>query len=486
MDVKGEWSSSPWTMTVEVMRQITTTIGSLTPETGGMLGGCRAMRKVTHFYFDGTAARSGSTYSPDTEQCNRVLNDEWNPAGVDLVGFVHSHPRGFLRPSTGDLVYAARILKTNPKVPSLLLPILESRPDAGDIVVRHYEAAISGDDATVTTATVVGSADRIPPEASTFQNLEMFRRVGSAYDLDRLEHSRVLAVGCGGSASFIEDLARAGVGEFVLIDPDVVGITNLATQQTYRSDLGRPKVECLAERIRNINPLAFVVAGHGSLDDVDDVMLCYFATTPFRRGNPRTTLICGMTDDFYAQARVNRLALNFGLPSLCAQVYAEGRGAEVTFTHPDTTRACHRCALKSRYDAYERGFKNDVGSEGTPFASTARLNALKQFVALALLHHGSEDRRWGRMLKRIGNRSLIQLRLHPDFELPSFDGLGHPNDRRVFCDDTVWMSQEAEKGCPDCGGTGDLRQLMGKCADTTQPLFRSASNPRWRRCTANP
>src|SRR5205823_234323 len=81
-----------------------------------------------------------------------------------------------------------------------------------------------------------------------------FLRVQNAYDLDHLRHARIVAVGCGGAAEFIEMLARAGVGEFVLIDRDVVTASNLATQQTYRRDIGRLKVEAIAERIVDINP----------------------------------------------------------------------------------------------------------------------------------------------------------------------------------------------------------------------------------------
>jgi hypothetical protein len=134
-----------------------------------------------------------------------------------------------------------------------------------------------------------------------------------------------------------------------------------------------------AERIRDINPLPCVVEWPLPLDTLSDVDICQLTTTTLRERAPKTSLLCGMTDDFHAQTRVNRIALNFGLLSLCAQVYAEGRGAEVTFTHPDVTAACHRCVLSSRYAAYlEHGFENTVGSDGTPFASTARLNSLKQ------------------------------------------------------------------------------------------------------------
>ena len=463
---------STFAMTSDVLHQLRSTIGCLPAESGGMLGGCRRTGLVSHYYFDGTADRTRVTYSPDVARINRVLAADWKPAGVELMGFVHSHPSGFLSPSGGDLVYARAILGANPNLSRLFLPIVQSRSDANDFALIPYVASAEQDVVKITPATIKVVDEDDSDDSLLFTHLPMFMRVRTAYDLTQLERSRVIGVGCGGSASFLEDLARAGVGEFVLIDPDVVAESNLATQQTYRSDIGCSKVRSIGARIRNINPLACVVECAVPLDALADIEVCLLATTVLRERPPKMTLLCGMTDDFYAQARVNRLALNFGLPSLCAQVYAEGRAAEVTFTHPDVTPVCHRCVLASRYAAYlEEGFQNTVGSDGTPFASTARLNALKQFVALAILHHGTNHSRWGGVLRRIGTRNLVQIRLDPDCGLPAFElALGKADSDYLFCDDAVWISQrsQADRRCPDCGETGDLKDRLGRLASIPQ------------------
>jgi ThiF family len=180
-----------------------------------------------------------------------------------------------------------------------------------------------------------------------------------------MDACRVVSIGTGGAATFCEDFAHAGVGEQVLIDPDTVAEPNLATQRVYRRDIGRPKVDSIAERIRDINPNARVIARQASRDDLSDAAFEHLAKEPIghSRRKPATTLIGGFTDSFAAQARVNRLALQSGWPSLCAQVYREGRGAEITFTVPGVTPACHRCILRCRYEAYlEEEFQNDVTS----------------------------------------------------------------------------------------------------------------------------
>lgn len=78
--------------------------------------------------------------------------------------------------------------------------------------------------------------------------------------LEKLERCKVAVFGIGGVGGHAaEALARTGVGSFVLVDNDVVSLTNLnrqliATQET----IGRPKVEVMKERILQINPCALV------------------------------------------------------------------------------------------------------------------------------------------------------------------------------------------------------------------------------------
>jgi adenylyltransferase/sulfurtransferase len=78
----------------------------------------------------------------------------------------------------------------------------------------------------------------------------------------KLLDSRVLLIGAGGlGCPLAQYLAAAGVGTLGLIDPDRVDVSNLQRQVLYAtSDVGRPKVEVAAERIRAQNPDVRVVA----------------------------------------------------------------------------------------------------------------------------------------------------------------------------------------------------------------------------------
>jgi hypothetical protein len=472
---QGDVSSVALRLSGDVLRGIGATVGALPAETGGMLGGDPASGVVTHFWFDSKASRSGSTYSPDCNLLNGVLSREWNPNGVRLMGFVHSHPRGCRRPSKGDEIYARRILHAIPDLERLWLPIVIPRDDRDPFQLCPYAAVVRSRKVVIESARLV-IVQATPQSNASFKSMNTFARVRTAYDLDRLQNARVVAVGCGGASEFLEQLVRAGVGHLVLIDSDTVSEPNLATQQTYRKDIGRAKVDAVAERLRDINPYVTVQPLHASSDDLSDDDFRELLLSAPTSGRAEVSVLCGMTDSFAAQARVNRLALKFCVPSLCAQVYFEGRGAELSFTHADTTGACHRCILSSRYRAYlQEGFQNTTTSDGTPIGSTGRLNSLKFFVAMALLHHGTGHPRWGNVLRRIGSRNLIQVRIDPDVALPVFDRVFQNADRsRIFCDETVWLPQlpdnpvHGHPTCPDCGGTGNLRDSFESIADTRQ------------------
>lgn len=71
-----------------------------------------------------------------------------------------------------------------------------------------------------------------------------------------LRAAHVLVAGLGGvGGAAAEMLARSGVGELTLVDPDSVHPTNINRQLlALHSNVGIPKVEVAAQRLRDINP----------------------------------------------------------------------------------------------------------------------------------------------------------------------------------------------------------------------------------------
>ncbi len=75
-----------------------------------------------------------------------------------------------------------------------------------------------------------------------------------------LQNSKIVIVGIGGVGSYaVEALARCGIGHFVLIDYDVIDVTNINRQlHALNSTVGKPKVEVMQNRILDINENAKV------------------------------------------------------------------------------------------------------------------------------------------------------------------------------------------------------------------------------------
>jgi tRNA A37 threonylcarbamoyladenosine dehydratase len=80
--------------------------------------------------------------------------------------------------------------------------------------------------------------------------------------LDVMKRSTVAVLGIGGVGSFAaEALARTGVGRIILIDKDVVDITNVNRQiHALTTTVGQPKADLMRDRIKLINPECDAVA----------------------------------------------------------------------------------------------------------------------------------------------------------------------------------------------------------------------------------
>lgn len=74
--------------------------------------------------------------------------------------------------------------------------------------------------------------------------------------LDKLKNACVMVVGLGGvGAAAAEMIARAGVGKMVIVDCDVVEQSNRNRQLgALLSTNGKPKVEAVGNRLKDINP----------------------------------------------------------------------------------------------------------------------------------------------------------------------------------------------------------------------------------------
>jgi sulfur carrier protein ThiS adenylyltransferase len=97
------------------------------------------------------------------------------------------------------------------------------------------------------------------PERHELEALILARQPDAVTTL--LKAACVGIAGAGGLGSVVaENLARSGVGKLVIADFDSVEPSNLNRQRYSLEQLGKPKVQALAENIRGFNPFVSVAA----------------------------------------------------------------------------------------------------------------------------------------------------------------------------------------------------------------------------------
>lgn len=280
----------------------------------------------------------------------------------------------------------------------------------------------------------------------------------------------IVCIGVGGARSYLENMARSGFRNFILIDSDRVSLSNIATQAVYLSEVGMPKVTVIKERLMDINPEVTIVSVEKMLDDEmsDEEFKGYLDR--FEGKQSTDYLILGCTDNFESQSRSAYLALKYACPYLAAMIYEEGVAGEIIFTYPGVTASCPRCLLRPRFEKYESGNMNQVTSQSCPIYTTERINALKGYISLMLLLYGEGEGRFSKMLDEVKQQNFVEVRLHPHLSettvgITLFDRIFADVSGYTYFDETLWIPQKPDsigsaEVCRLCGGVGDLRSLV--------------------------
>jgi sulfur-carrier protein adenylyltransferase/sulfurtransferase len=147
----------------------------------------------------------------------------------------------------------------------------------------------------------------------------------------RLKNARVLLIGAGGLGSpNAMYLAAAGVGHIGLVDFDEVDASNLQRQVIHgTSDIGRPKLESAADKIREINPYVEVSLHETRLtsDNAREIIRGY-------------DLVIDGSDNFPTRYLVNDACVLEGKPYVWGSIYRFDGQVSVFWAEHGP---CYRC-----------------------------------------------------------------------------------------------------------------------------------------------
>jgi tRNA A37 threonylcarbamoyladenosine dehydratase len=181
-----------------------------------------------------------------------------------------------------------------------------------------------------------------PPVEKEFDQTRAARLVSAfgAEALARLRGSTVAVVGAGGTGSaVIEVLARAGVGQLIIIDPDHVEPSNLERVHgslPVHASKQALKVEVAREHVNAIDPSIRVVAICGRLPQKEVVDAVVTADVAL-----------GCTDKQYCRLALSDVAFRYLVPLIDCGVVLEGMDGKVTGQVVQLVRflAADPCAL---------------------------------------------------------------------------------------------------------------------------------------------
>src|SRR5579884_3992020 len=147
----------------------------------------------------------------------------------------------------------------------------------------------------------------------------------------KLKAARVLCIGAGGLGSPLAlYLAAAGVGTLGMVDFDVVDFTNLQRQIIHSTaDVGRPKLQSAAEKLKGINPDI-------QLRPFETRLTSQNALDLFRAFD----MVVDGTDNFATRYLVNDACVLTGKPNVYGSIFRFEGQASVFATKQGP---CYRC-----------------------------------------------------------------------------------------------------------------------------------------------
>lgn len=175
----------------------------------------------------------------------------------------------------------------------------------------------------------------------------LFSRNTGILETDWMMDKCAFMLGCGSVGSLVAlELARAGVGTFVLIDNDIVEYHNLCRHQCGIHDVGSFKVDAIKKRVLDINPRANVVTCTKIIEEVPKEIFDKYAG--------KNTIFVGCADNREADVYGNRISMIYGAAYVSAGFWERAYAGEIFYHLPEKKMPCYKCALGSGESLSER------------------------------------------------------------------------------------------------------------------------------------
>lgn len=195
----------------------------------------------------------------------------------------------------------------------------------------HDESADIKVDIAADGSATVGDvrAEVIPPKDN------LYKRAKGLLEVDALADKRVLIIGLGsGGAPIAVELAKGGVGHFVLADFDRVELHNLSRHICTVNDLGRLKTDAVADAILGKNPYCDVRRLPVNVNEHLDMLDKEIAQADI-------VMVC--TDNNTSRYNISSLLVKNRTVGIFGRAVTRAEGGDVFIYRPG--HACYFCLL---------------------------------------------------------------------------------------------------------------------------------------------
>lgn len=158
--------------------------------------------------------------------------------------------------------------------------------------------------------------------------MDIFSRNVGILESTVMLQKKAVFVGCGSVGSLVAvELAKAGVGNFMLIDNDVFGYHNICRHQCGIYDVGHFKTDALADRIFQINPYATVMKKNCMIQEIDRGEMEDFCN--------EDTIIIGGADNREGDLYASDFALENKMPFISIGCWERAFAGEIFYCLPN-------------------------------------------------------------------------------------------------------------------------------------------------------
>lgn len=183
-------------------------------------------------------------------------------------------------------------------------------------------------------------------------------RLQGVVDVEELGRKHVVVVGLGSGGSTVAlELAKAGVGRFTLVDPDVLETRNLIRHECDGRYVGSGKAAAVGELVFLRNPEAAVEVVRADVFSLGTRLAELVADAD---------LVVGCTDAEPPKLLLNRLCLGAGVPAVYGGVYERGVGGEVIRCGGGPDDPCYACVTSVLKEAAPLPIGDEEPAYGAP------------------------------------------------------------------------------------------------------------------------